>query len=99
MADLSFPEGNSVNDGIDPNICSLHYARVMDLAKELVRQGRGLFVAKVDIRSDYRTVPVNPQDWWLLGVQWEGGLFVDTTLPFGLRSDPKILTALAGVAE
>ena len=88
IVDLSFPEGNSVNDGINPNICSLHYARVEDAAKELVRQGRGSFTAKVDIRSAYQTVPGNPQDWWLLGMQWEDSLFVDTTLPFGLRSAP-----------
>ena len=30
---------------------------------------------------------------------WEGALYIDTTLPFGLRSAPKIFTALAdGVA-
>ena len=56
-------------------------------------------MAKVDICSAYRTVPVNPQDWWLLGIQWEDSLFVDTTLPFGLRSAPKIFTALADAAE
>ena len=56
-------------------------------------------MAKVDIRSAYWTVPVNPQDWWLLGIQWEDSLFVDTTLPFGLRSAPKIFTALADAAE
>ena len=35
----------------------------------------------------------------LLGMQWEGGLFVDTTLPFGLRSAPKIFTALTDAVE
>ena len=99
IVDLSFPEGNSINDGIDPNICSLHYTRVEDTARELVRQGRGSFMVKVDIRSAYWTVPVNPQDWWLLGMQWEDSLFMDTTLPFGLRSAPKIFRALADVAE
>ena len=32
-------------------------------------------------------------------MQWDGALFVDTTLPFGLRSALKILTALADAAE
>ena len=40
-----------------------------------------------------------PQDWWLLSMQWEGALFMDTTMPFGLRSAPKIFTALADAAE
>ena len=58
IVDLSFPEGNSVNDGIDSAFCSLHYVKVDDAAKELFRQGRGSCMAKVDIRSVYRTVPV-----------------------------------------
>ena len=69
IVDLSFPEGNSVNDGIDSAFCSLHYVKVEDAAKELFRQGRGSCMAKVDIRSAYSTVPVNPRDWWLLGMQ------------------------------
>ena len=56
-------------------------------------------MAKVNIRSAYRTVPVNPEDWWLLGMQWEGGLFVDTTLPLGLRLALKIFTAVADATE
>ena len=47
----------------------------------------------------YLSLPVNPRDWWLLGMQWKGSLFVDTTLPFGLRSAPKIFTAVADAAE
>ena len=34
IVDLSFPEGGSVNDGIDPEVCSLQYSRVEDAAEE-----------------------------------------------------------------
>lgn len=54
---------------------------------------------KLDIRNGYRVVPIHPDDRWLMGMTWEGSIFVDTTLPFGLRSAPKIFTALADVAE
>ncbi len=30
---------------------------------------------------------------------WDGGLFIDTTLPFGLRSAPKIFSAVADAVE
>ena len=30
---------------------------------------------------------------------WEGKIFIDTTMPFGLRSAPKIFTALADAVE
>ena len=49
-------------------------------------------LAKVDIRSVYRIVPVHPEDRLLLGMMWEQALYVDTALPFGLRSAPKIFT-------
>ncbi len=32
-------------------------------------------------------------------MSWDNQLFVDTQLPFGLRSAPKIFTALANAAE
>ena len=99
IVNLSFPEGSSVNDGIKADICSLHYAKVEEATEELVKQGRNSWMAKVDVKSAYRIVPVHLQDWWLLGMQWNGALFVDTILPFGLRWAPKIFTALADAAE
>ena len=34
-----------------------------------------------------------------MGMIWGDALFIDTALPFGLRSAPKIFTALADAAE
>ena len=62
-------------------------------------RGRGTQLAKVDIKSAYRNVPVHPDDRWLTGMVWRDSLFVDAALPFGLRSAPKIFTALADAAE
>ena len=53
----------------------------------------------MEIRSAYRAVPIHPDDRWLMGMSRQGSLFIDTTLPFGLRSAPKIFTALADAAE
>ena len=36
---------------------------------------------------------------WMLGMMWEDSLFIDTTLPFGLRSAPNIFTAVADAVE
>ncbi len=54
---------------------------------------------KVDIEAAYRMVPVHPDDRQLLGMQWKGQLYVEATLPFGLRSAPKIFKALADALE
>ena len=46
--------------------------------------GEGANLAKVDIKSAYRIVLVDPEDRMLLGMQWKGKTFLDTRLPFGL---------------
>ncbi len=99
IVDMSFPAGSSVNDGIDESLCSLKYFGIGDAVKGIAERGPGTQLAKVDIKSAYRNVPVHPDDRWLSGMLWREGLFVDTTLPFGLRSTPKIFTALADAAE
>ena len=88
-----------MNDGIDPEVCSLSYVTVDDAARAILSMGRGTLLAKVDIKSAYRIVPVHPEDRSLLGMKWNGALYVDATLPFGLRSAPKIFTALADALE
>ena len=42
-------------------------------------------------------MPIHPDNRWLTGMLWDGTLFIDTALPFGLRSAPKISTALGRV--
>ena len=99
IVDMSSPEGGSVNDGIQESWCSLSYATVMDATQGITAYGRGALMIKVDIRSAYRVVPIHPADRQLMGMTWEGAMFVDTALPFGLRSAPKIFTAIADAAE
>ena len=50
---------------------------------------------KIDLKSAYRIVPVHPADRHLLGLSWDGSVYVDQALPFGLRSAPKLFTAVA----
>eukprot|EP00731_Ephydatia_muelleri_P038232 Em0686g3a len=98
IVDLSSPHGRSVNDGIDPALCSLEYVTV-DLVADVVASFPRSLLSKINICSAYRMVPVHPEDRWLLGMLWEGQLFVDTVLPFGLRSAPKLFTAVADAVE
>ena len=52
-------------------------------------------MAKIDLQSAYRHVPVHPDDQDLLGIEWNGKAYRDQALPFGLRSAPKLFTAVA----
>ena len=47
----------------------------------------------MDIESAYRLIPVHPHDRVLQAVSWNGEIYVDPMLPFGLRSAPKIFNA------
>ena len=58
-----------------------------------------MLLAKVDISNAYRNVPVHPDDRWLLGMEWHGEVYIDTVLPFGLRSAPKLFNAVADAVE
>ena len=99
IVDLSSPEGRSVNGGIEPDLCSLQYLRLDEVIQRIAATGRGTLLAKMDIESAYRIIPVHLEDRPLLGMQWEGGIFFDTRLPFGLRSAPKIFSAMADALQ
>ena len=62
IIDLSHPEGRSVNNGIDSSLTLLQYVCVNDIVQQLLRLGPGALMAKLDIKSAYRNVPVHPQD-------------------------------------
>ena len=95
IVDLSSPVGGSVNDGIDRNLCSLQYVSVDQAARLVAACGKGALMAKTDLCSAYRQVPVHRDNQHLLGIEWRGQTYIDKALPFGLRSAPKISTAVA----
>ena len=99
VVDLSSPDGASVNDGIDPALCSLSYTRVDQVAEKVSELGVGTQLAKIDVQSAYRIVPVHPDDHLVLGMRWRDRLYVDASLPFGLRSAPKLFDAIADALE
>ena len=88
-----------MNCAIDSARCSLAYVSVGDAAATVLRLGKGSLLAKVDIRIAYRSVPVHPDDRWLLGMDWHGEVYIDTVLPFGLRSTTKLFNAVADAVE
>ena len=51
-------------------------------------------MAKLNLKDAYRIVPIHPQDCPLLGMRWTYFIYINCALPFGLRSAPKIFSAL-----
>ena len=99
IVDLSHPEGHSVNDGIEPDLCTLKYTSVDAAVATVLSKRVGVKLTKFDIESAYRIIPVHPDDRSLLGMVWKGQLYIDTVLPFGLRSAPNIFSAVADALQ
>ncbi len=76
-------------------MCSLQYASVDQAVSLILQLGPGTQLAKLDLRDAYRMVPVYPHEHPLLDICWEVSTYVDRSLPFGLRSAPKIFRAVA----
>ena len=91
IIDLSWPKGQSVNDGISrtdyidgPMTISLPTPDDMEMA--VVRAGRGCFLYKTDLSRGYRQLRVDPLDWPYLTFRHGSHCFMDICPPFGLRS-------------
>ena len=81
--DLSYPSGQSVNDGIPPQLSSVVYTPFDAVTDMVQKLGSGAHLIKVDIQSAFRLLPLHPQDFNLTGMQHKGLYFVDKALPFG----------------
>ena len=96
---LSYPNGSSVNDFIPDFYSTVKYASVGDASKSIKRLGRGCFMAKTDVKSAFRIVPIHPADYSLLGMKWENLYYFDRTLPLGLSSSCSIFEAVSSALE
>ena len=96
---LSYPSGNSVNDGIDIADFPLRYSTVYDTINSVMQLGRHSLMAKLDVKSAFRLCPVCPSEHHLLGMYWQGQSYYDKVLPFGLQSAPFIFNCLAKALE
>ena len=89
--DCSLPVGKSLNS-YAPSLEKYSYESV-DTAVSMIQEG--FYLAKVDIKSAYRNIPIHPRSQEATGLQWtfENGehvYFYDCKLPFGGRASPYI---------
>ena len=71
---LSHPEGDSVNDGISDAHSSVSYTSFDAVVNMVFNLGKGADLAKRDIKSAFRLLPISPLDFCLLGLRDEDGL-------------------------
>ena len=96
---LSYPRGASVNDGIAPEHSAVSYSRIDDAVGLIKQCGRGCFLAKTDIESAFRIIPIHPGDYCLLGMCWEGQYYYDRCMPVGCSSSCKTFESFSTALE
>lgn len=80
---LSHPISKSVNTFIDPTICKVSFTSFDNILDKIYDCGSGAELAKVDIKSAFRLMPINPADFDLLGIYIDGRYYIDKCLPMG----------------
>ena len=87
---LSYPrDGDSINSGIDPGLCSVQYPDFTDAVRLCYAAGVNCSVAKSDMSSAFRQAPLKRDCWRLLVMKLENPetkeilYFIDKCLPFG----------------
>ena len=94
IVELSSPQDRSINDNLHCHLPQVSYASTDDAAVLIHYLG-----AWGTLYNAYRLVPIHPEDRRFLGVSWQGSVYVDCQLPFGLATAPAIFNALAEALE
>ena len=55
-----------MNDFIPDQFSSVQYASIGDAITLIKSLGRGCYMAKTDIKSAFRIIPIHPDDWAVL---------------------------------
>lgn len=93
--DLSFPKHNSVNSQIPQECATVQYDSIDNVTSLLRQFGKDSLMAKTDIQDAFRIVPINPEDYKLLGFSWQGLYYYDKCLPMGASSSCQIFESLS----
>ena len=95
ILDLSFPFGNSVNDGIQKDMycgapIKLKYPTIDSLAKRIMElknsSNEKILLWKWDIERAFCWVPLCPSSYRYIGIRWENLIWFDKFVPMGLRT-------------
>ena len=98
---LSFSQSGMTgkNSAISKDDFALQYVTIDHAIKGIKHAGQGCFLAKTDIESAFRLIPVHHDEYELLGMHWKGKFYYDKVLPFGLQSAPYLFNQLSDAVE
>ncbi|CAC5382730.1 unnamed protein product [Mytilus coruscus] len=74
---LSYPNLYSVNDFIDEDFCKVKYTYFDSVLEMISNLGRSALIAKLDISPAFRLLIINPADFDLLGIMFDGKYYIE----------------------
>jgi hypothetical protein len=78
--------GESVNDSIDRRNCKVSYTS-FDKAVDMINSlGKGVLLAKLDVKGAFRLMPLHPSQFELLGFKLCNKYYFDKCLTMGCAS-------------
>ena len=92
---LSYPQGASINDAIPREFSSVTYSSIQDAITIIKSSSSTVYMAKLDVESAFRILPIAPTDRPLLGFRWRGLYYMDAVLPMGCSSSCAIFEAFS----
>lgn len=99
VQDMSFPRNNheltSVNAGVNSDDFPTSWGTFDSTAELILSLPPGCVAATFDISAAYRITPVHPNQQHALCIFWNGVVYVDRALMFGLTSSAGVFGAIA----
>ncbi len=96
---LSYPTGQSVNDGIPQELSSVKYQTIDQVIDTILTLGQNTWLMKTDIKSAFRIVPIKPEEYPLMGIKVDGKYYFNRTLPMGASSSCAIFEEISSAVE
>ena len=92
IVDLSWPKGASVNYATSSHIhmnsaCALTYPTIDQMVHEAVGKNGSdsCHLFKVDLERAFQNLRIDPNDYSLMGLYWDGAYYQDVGLAFGVK--------------
>ena len=102
ILDLSYPEGNSINDGVHKDVylgeeSKLSLPSVDNLVEKIVELGRNCKIFKIDLSRAYHQIYGDPFSYNKLAYMFEDKIYADCTLSMGSRSSARCCQRVSSV--
>ncbi len=90
---------SGLNATIPKDEATIQYTRFERVVDHCVVKGVGTHLAKTDISSAFRYIPMHRDDWHLLGMRLQDRYYFNKCLPFGLSTSCKIFEEFSKAIE